>query len=239
MKATLLIKNIENLYTCSEDDTILKNAFVAMHHDRIIDMGVHDPKEWIDDATRVIDARGECVVPAFIDCHFNTPDDRLDGDRMRKESDALYLMRMNGILTLISRDPQMRRRELFQEVVISRHIPKIPIIQGVPQEPVEPPILLSCAMNSLPHKMYSMQLLAFFLHVYCGIGAYCLLKAMTCNPAREYGLKELGEIRIGFQGDLLVINKPTIEAYFSEVGVQTIHRMIKAGIQFFPYIMRS
>ena len=97
MKATLLIKNIENLYTCSEDDIILKNAFVAMHHDRIIDMGVHDPKEWIDDATRVIDARGECVVPAFIDCHFNTPDDRLDGDRMRKESDALYLMRMNGI----------------------------------------------------------------------------------------------------------------------------------------------
>lgn len=238
MKATLLIKNIENLYTCDEEDRIISHAFVAMHHDQIIDYGVHDPKVWIDDATRVLDARGECVVPAFIDCHFNSPQETLDGDRMRKESDALYAMRKNGILTLISRDRSMRRKELFQEVLYSNHIPKMPLIEGIPKEEVHVPFLMSCGMNSLPHKMYSMQPLGFVLYVYFGVNAKDLLKAMTCNPAKEYDLKKIGSIQKGYQGDLLVIQTPTIERYFSEVGRQSIHRMIKAGIQFYPEIIR-
>lgn len=39
MKATLIIKNIENLYTCDADFTILKHAFLALFHDKIIKMG--------------------------------------------------------------------------------------------------------------------------------------------------------------------------------------------------------
>ena len=238
MKATLLIKNIEILYTCNQKNRIEHHAFISLHHDKIIDFGHHDPKKWIDDATRVLDARGECVVPAFIDCHFNSPLDELDGDRMRKVSDALYAMRMNGILTLISKDPSMRRKELFQEVLTSRHNPRMPVIQGIPDEKIRIPFLLSCGMNSLPHKMYSMQPLAFVLYVYRGVGASDLLRAMTCNPAWEFGLRDLGVIEKGRQGDLLVLGAPTIEEYFSQVGKQGIHRMINSGIQFYPEILR-
>ena len=66
MKATLLIKNIENLYTCDKDFTILHHAFIACHHEKIIEINTGSYKEWLDPATRVIDAQGECVVPAFI-----------------------------------------------------------------------------------------------------------------------------------------------------------------------------
>ena len=45
MKATLLIKNIENLYLCDSKNTIISQAFVALHHDKILDFGSHDPKK--------------------------------------------------------------------------------------------------------------------------------------------------------------------------------------------------
>ena len=70
MKATLLIKNIENLYTCDKDFSIIQHAFLAIHHDKIIDFGVHSYEKWMDPATVVIDARGETVVPGFIDCNY-------------------------------------------------------------------------------------------------------------------------------------------------------------------------
>ena len=55
MKATLLIKNIENLYTCDKDFTILHHAFIACHHEKIIEINTGSYKEWLDPATRVID----------------------------------------------------------------------------------------------------------------------------------------------------------------------------------------
>ena len=58
------------------------------------------------------------------------------------------------------------------------------------------------------------------------------------NPAWEFGLRDLGVIEKGRQGDLLVLGAPTIEEYFSQVGKQGIHRMIKSGIQFYPEILR-
>ncbi len=65
MKATLIIKNIENLYTCDENFTVISHAFIAIHHDTIVDYGVHSFKPWLDESTRVIDARGEVVCPGF------------------------------------------------------------------------------------------------------------------------------------------------------------------------------
>ncbi len=46
MKATLLIKNIENLYTCDKNFTILHHAFIACHHDKIIEINTGSYKEW-------------------------------------------------------------------------------------------------------------------------------------------------------------------------------------------------
>ena len=66
MKATLIIKNIENLYTCDKDFTVLSHCFIALHHDKIIDISTGSFTQWLDPATAVIDARGECVVPGFI-----------------------------------------------------------------------------------------------------------------------------------------------------------------------------
>lgn len=72
MKATLIITHIHKLYATQRDQDAflcLENAFVAVHHDRIIDLGTHDYHTWVDKDTRLIDAANEIVVPAFIDPH--------------------------------------------------------------------------------------------------------------------------------------------------------------------------
>lgn len=89
MKATLLIKNIENLYTCDKEFRILSRAYIAIHHDKIIDVGIGSYSQWIDSATRVIDAVGEIVLPGFIDVSFTGFAKVRLGDQLRENSTAL------------------------------------------------------------------------------------------------------------------------------------------------------
>ena len=128
MKATLLIKNIENLYTCDKNFTILHRAFIACHHDKIIEINTGSYKEWLDPATRVIDAQGECVVPAFIDCQFKSFTHVRLGDQLRQDIIALYAMRQNGILTLICDNPNSQRMKLEQDVFYKKNQPKLPVL---------------------------------------------------------------------------------------------------------------
>ena len=128
MKATLLIKNIENLYTCDKNFTILHRAFIACHHDKIIEINTGSYKEWLDPATRVIDAQGECVVPAFIDCQFKSFTHVRLGDQLRQDINALYAMRQNGILTLICDNPNSQRMKLEQDVFYKKNQPKLPVL---------------------------------------------------------------------------------------------------------------
>ena len=92
MKATLLIKNIENCYTCDSLFRVLKHAFIAIHHDKIIDIGTGSYMKWIDPTTRVIDAVGETVIPAMIDCHYQGFRNVRLGDQLRENNAALYAM---------------------------------------------------------------------------------------------------------------------------------------------------
>lgn len=239
MKATLLIKNIENLYTCDENNTIIQQAFIALHHDKIIDLGKHDPRKWIDDATRMIDARGECVVPSFIDCAFLSSPRFLDGDKQRKESDTLYAMKQNGILTLITSDPSLRRKELFQEVIAKKQKVNLPIIDRFQERMIPEEFILSCGINKDAYKLYSMHPLGFVLYNIYHVKALNILNAMTRNPAKAFHLDHLGQLAIGKNGDLLVLNTHSIDEYFSQSGIPMIHRMIKSGIQFYPEIIRS
>ena len=51
MKATLIIANIHGLYAVDQKTgkpVCLKQALVAMHHDRIIDYGCGDHHRWSD-----------------------------------------------------------------------------------------------------------------------------------------------------------------------------------------------
>ncbi|MBB5182265.1 hypothetical protein [Catenisphaera adipataccumulans] len=237
MKATLIIKNIEHLYTCDEQFTIYDHAFVAMYHEKIIDIGEHSYKSWVDDATRVIDAKGEIVVPALIDCNYIGFRHVRLGDQLRYTGAALYAMKQNGILTLLSTHSSLQRQELTQDVFYrSRHCP-LPIVSCLEdyQKAENERFLLSCNFGTPNSYIYSMHPVSFVLFNTCGVSCDKLLQAATSWPAEAFHLDDRGSLMIGKRGDLLVLQVPTLEHYFQTLGRPLIRRMIKNGIMFYPY----
>lgn len=236
MKATLLIKNIENLYTCDEDFTILYHAFIACHHDKIIEINTGSYKEWLDPATRVIDAQGECVVPAFIDCQFKSFTHVRLGDQLRQDINALYAMRKNGILTLICDNPNTQRMKLDQDVFYKKNQSELPVLHRLSELKNEIPetFLMSCGFGLPNSYVYSMAPISYVLFQTHRVCSRKLLESMTSLPAKEFGLSDRGSIEIGKTADLLVLQVTTIEHYFQTLGRPLIHRMIKNGIQFYP-----
>ena len=51
------------------------------------------------------------------------------GDQLRENSTALFAMRQNGILTLLTKDPKIQRKELSQDVFIQKKEVPYPILQ--------------------------------------------------------------------------------------------------------------
>ena len=236
MKATLLIKNIENLYTCDRNYTILKHAYIACHHDKIIDVNTGNYTKWLDSATRVIDAQGECVIPAFIDCHFKSFSHVRLGDQLRQDINALYAMRQNGILTLICDNLNTQRMKLDQDVFYSNKASKIPVLERWQDLQKEIPkcFLMSCGFGLPNSYVYSMAPMSYVLFQNHNVSSRILLESMTSLPAKEFDLKDRGCLQVGKRADLLVLQVSTIEHYFQTLGRPLIHRMIKNGIQFYP-----
>lgn len=236
MKATLLIKNIENLYTCDESFSVIQHAFIAIHHNIIIDFGVHSYEKWMDPATVVIDARGEVVTPAFIDCNYSGFSHVRMGDQLRQDASALYAMQQNGILTLLATQNAMQRQELTQDVFVRKNQPTLPIIENRKEffEIQPEDFMFSCGFGKPGSYIYSFQPVSYILFNEHQIPARKLLEAMTRNPAKEFHLKDRGSVQVGNNADLLVLQVPTIEHYFQTLGRPLIHRMIKNGIQFYP-----
>ena len=240
MKATLLIKNIKNLYTCNENFEVISNAFIAIHHEFIIDLGTHDFKKWMDPSTRVIDAAGECVVPAFIDSCFQNYAYVKKTDRLRNENELAYLLRSNGILTMVTPLSRLQRKDLYQDIMKKKIQSNLPILSSVPQYSGNIPkkFLLSCGTGQEKHRIFSMHPIAFYFYNFQSISAPTLLKSMTCWPAQTFELQDRGVISIGKRADLLVLHVKSIEEYFNTLGVSLIRRMIKNGIQVYPDIVR-
>lgn len=236
MKATLIIKNIENLYTCDKDFTVLSHCFIALHHDKIIDISTGSFTQWLDPATAVIDARGECVVPGFIDCSYKGFFHVRLGDQLREDHSALYAMKMNGILTLCTDQFRLQRRDLTQDVFYSKKVTKLPVLETqMFMEKPQPPFLMSCGFGKPNSYVYSFQPMIYQLFNGWNMPSQPLLEAITSLAAKEYGLADRGSIEVGKLGDLLVLQVPTIEHYFQTLGRPLIHRMIKNGIPFYPH----
>ena len=240
MKATLLIKNIKNLYTCNEAFDVISHAFIAIHHEYIIDFGEHDFSQWMDEATRVIDAQGECVVPGFIEACYRCNFKEQSGDQIRTENETAFALRRSGILTMATPYSQLQRKDVYQDIIKKNLVKNIPLISTIQdyEKHATSSFLMSCGVGSGPYSIYSMHPLAFYLYNVLNVEASSILKSMTLWPAQACQFSDRGTIAKGMRADLLILHTNSIEEYFKTLGIPLIRRMIKNGIPMFPNLIR-
>ena len=231
MFATLIIKNIGNLYTCDDKFTIYRHAFIALYHDKIIDIGQHDYHKWIEDGTYVIDAASRAVIPGLIEPRFELPPGRSKWDVYRKAEECYYYHQMNGTLTICMTKHYKNPNPLLQDLIQVDAFQ--PVLENLEDCKNTKNYLISCKPGVV--SLHSMGNLLFYGQ---NEPEWQILKGMTCNPAKALGLSDRGSLEIGKLADILVLNEPDLKRYYQAMGRPLYARIIKKGIPVYPAIRR-
>lgn len=233
-KATLVVKNIRRLYICNEGEAVLKDAYLACHHQWIIATGTGNGWEKLaDDATRVLDCAGRTVIPAFVEPAFDMQAMARFHDTIRIEHNLFHDMRKAGILTVACLDGRIQYQSLEQDVFRTRK-PGLPILE-YGMRPGTGKFVLTCKG---PGANTSLQPTAFHLFQMMHIPAYRILMAMTAWPAAACGLDDRGVLEAGKLADFLIVQAPDLEAFFARADTDRVCRMVKNGIPVWPEIIR-
>ena len=241
-KATLLIKNLEAIYTMEKNhqqDLVYQKGYIAIHHDTILKIGTDDYQSLLDKDTRVLDARGHFAIPAFVEVMGNEVAPSSYGYEL-----SLYHLAMeyfsHGVLTI----GMKHCKKEYLEVDFVPNIVKAPkdtlladcIIKGSVKR-VQKQFYLSTKANTT--ILYDPLLLARLLYAQKKIDPMDMLRAMTCNPAKQLGLTNIGYLKKGMQADILICKGEQIQSLFCEFSSHSIDQIIKRGIRIYPFVIRS
>lgn len=244
-KATLLIKNIERVYTMKiikKESLVLETAYIAIHHDRILACSCGDFSQYIDSDTRIIDACNHIVIPSFIECKAILPIVEKQ-DRTRKEMECFMEYMRNGTLSIFADIPahSQHDKNYHYEVVHTHHEnTRYPIVYGselLKQKKKLRHSIFCMSSGSDIYPIYNQLTYAQMLFIKEGISAETLLKALTIYPAKRLGLSHLGSIEAGKQADLLILSCHDITTLFQSFGNANISQIVKKGVRIYPFLL--
>ncbi|WP_075878120.1 amidohydrolase family protein [Merdibacter massiliensis] len=242
MKATLLIKDIHKLYaTIQGKDAFMciDHAFVAIHHDTIIDLGNHAYQCWVDKDTRIIDATNEIVVPAFIDTNVTFSFDRRSGDNVRINHETMELFYKNGITGVASKKlPEMASTPFYQLYPCTRkRMPPLIDYEDLQISALPPNFLLTTSFAYDTKPYYDLLPLASLLCIEGKASEWEVLAAMTLRGARVLHLTKKNGIRKGAIADLLIFHASDLHELFHSFGRPRLHRIIHHGVHIYPHVI--
>ena len=235
-KATLLIINLEKVYTMKvkkQQDVILNNAYLAIHHDQILALGNDDYHVWMDKDTRVIDAKGCIALPGFID----VAADFSSSYRWQEQAYRYDLMR-NGVLTIAMKDTKtyfeidfVKQREMKYPILYGKEIMMMKKFKGRKQ--------FCISGYDSTFDLSNPLLLAQILHIKFQVDALTLVKALTYYPAKALLLKTVGVLDVHKQADILLCKGDDICCLFDGIKQDKIVQVIKRGIRIYPFVLIS
>ncbi|MEG1474311.1 MAG: amidohydrolase family protein [Longicatena sp.] len=243
-KATLLIKNIEKIYTNEQvqgKSLVLTCAFIAIHHDIILTCSCGDFSSYVDKDTRILDARNHIAIPSFIE-----PDATLSRSlRSTLAKNEFYMNYMHtGTLSIHVRHGNINKllhKNYHYEILEKREEDEtIPIVYALATMKLEKGSIpksfcISCqdAHVSMQNQMLAAQMLALKEE----ISALTLLEALTLNPAKRLGLKQQGVLKKGYIANILVLSVCDIHTFFYSMNQHQISQIIHKGVRIYPNLL--
>ena len=241
-KATLLIKNLEAIYTMDVHngvDVIYHHACIAIHHDKILQISEKFDQTLMDKDTRIIDARGHFAIPAFIEAK---------GKITKNENYPLALQQYlnhsdyfkHGIVTIALSD--QKKCYVETEIVPYREHASYPIVDARQ---------IFCNRQKFTKKQFCIStyhehtnihdglLLARLLYTTYALNEMILTKAMTRYPAKRLGLCKQGYLKKGMQADILLCKGKELYQLFDTFDYRGFDQIIKKGIRVYPSVIRS
>lgn len=236
-KATLLIKNIEKIYTLKKD-IIYEHAFLAIHHEMIIGIGKNNYESFVDKDTRIIDARGHFVIPGFIEVEASYPNVEQWNKNYMYASFRNEYMR-HGVLTLaMDTDDKFLEVDIVKKKINKRY--NIVYLEDIlnKKKVVNTKSFCISTKDTTLH-ISNILSLAQLLYKKQKVEPIQLIKAMTLYPAKMLGLEKIGTIEVGNQADLLICLGNDITCLFKDLDDQKITQIIKKGVRIYPYLLIS
>lgn len=245
-KATLVIKNLEHVYTMQELEgkpVIFQNAFIAIHHECIMEIGKGDFLHLCDKDTRVIDGRGHCALPAFIECKANVPCGMNRGEQLRIYNEILMKYMRHGTLTI-----QMPAAFESIDCVFNYHYDtvyehevhnKYPVLtmrDVVSSHKPEGEAFCISAYDA-QYRSSNPLLVAQFMAMRFAYPVLQLLKALTIYPAMHLNLTRVGSLASGMQADIIIMNAHNLEDVFHNLEPDKVTQIIKKGVRIYPNVL--
>ena len=238
-KATLLITNLEKIYTMQtikQKDVIYSHAYLAMHHDVILEIGEGSYTHLLDKDTRILEGRSHFAIPAFIETDAVYPAcDEWNKTRKLQEYRMQYMQ--HGVLTM----------------AMDSHAQSFLEMDIVPKQALTYPILYGNAIIKASTKYTKKRfcistrdnhfitqdplLLAQLLHIKQGMDALLLLKALTCYPAKALQLPHVGVLKKGKQADILICHGNSLSHLFQGLYENHITQIVKKGVRIYPNLL--
>lgn len=243
-KATLLIKNIERIYTMKElngKQLVLRHAYIAIHHEEIIAMACGDFSSYIDKDTRILDGRSHIAIPGFIEADTTLPAFEAF-EEVRKQLECLMHYMHHGTLSVRVKDihAQLKKHYAFEILEDTLENSRYPVVYGISTIQQNKRIAAKnfCISSyAAGYEVYSQLAVAQMLQIRYNIDAWRLLKALTIHPAKRLGLKKCGRLDVGMQADILLLSCENIQALFHMIGNEHIAHIIKKGVRVFPNLL--
>lgn len=239
-KATLLIRNIEKIYTMQRkkgEDVIYTHGAIAFHHDEILYVGEDDGSRYIDSDTRIIDGTNQIAFPAFIECNIDVNYSSFDEERKLREK--LYLASKKGVLTYGCKQLSSNIQDVYWKLTSLQNMkyPLCSVKEVVVSSKKWKKKRFCISSASSIMKGEDQLLMARLLHLHSQTDAMTLLKALTLYPSRCLKGVNTGVLEKGRQGDVLLVYGNHINEVFSVMEECHFSHIIKSGVHIFPNLI--
>lgn len=242
-KATLIIKNLEKIYTMTKlqgATLVVTHGFIAIHHDYIMKCGCGDFSDLMDADTRLIDGTNHIAIPGFLEVHADVS--RQQDIRLQHEYFMRYRRQGTMCMVDVSDTVQPSLLQTYEYEVLHNLTQKVdyPIVY-VPSflrehSRLSPqPFCISChdEQIALQNQLLAAQLLAMKE----GVAALRLLEALTVHPAHNLNLPQQGVLEAGKRADILVVSTKDIHDLFYSFDQQRIAHIIHKGVRIYPNLL--